>query len=146
MELLIKKMCSYNTLVYMGENDNTFRFSARFYFRESQFHQCFIYFDFFVICFQLESQSRNCYSNFSIFQVASFGYKFSVECLGDQRSRYNKKIYIFLSILSLLILLDILQNIFDMTIKTKHYIRTGCFTFLICLSSLKSTVLAFIQI
>ena len=56
------------------------------------------------------------------------------------------KIYIFLSILSLLILFDILQHIFDMTIKTKHYIRTGFFTFLIRSSSFKPTVLAFIQI
>ena len=57
-----------------------------------------------------------------------------------------KKIYMFLSILSLLILFDILQDIFGMTIKTKHYIRTGFFMFLICSSSLKPTLLAFTQI
>ena len=68
-----------------------------------------------VVC-----ESRNSYSKFSIFQIALFSYKKLNSWLSAQEeiksSRYNKKIYVFLSMLSLLILFDILKNIFDMTI------------------------------
>ena len=55
-----------------------------------------------VVC-----ESRCCYANISIFQIALFGYKRLnswLNVLGEiKRSRYSKKIYIFLSMLSLLI-------------------------------------------
>ena len=57
-------------------------------------------------------ESRSSYPIFSIFQIALFGYKrlnFRLNAKEEiKRSRYNKKIYIFLSMLSLLILFDIL--------------------------------------
>ena len=75
-------------------------FFAMIYFLESQFYQCFIYFDFFVVCSSASSESRNSYPNFSIFLIALFGYKRLNSRLNKQeeikRSRYNKKIYIFL--------------------------------------------------
>ena len=115
-------------------------------FRESQFYQCFIYFDFFVICFQLNVSHGTLTLVFRYFKQHHLDINSLLNAQEIKRSRYKKKIHILLSILSLLILFDIMQNIFDMTIKTKHYIRTGFFTFLICSSSLKPTVLSFIQI
>ena len=59
-----------------------------------------------VVC-----ESWNSYPKFSIFQIALLGYKRLNSRLNAQeeikRSRYNKKIYIFLSVLSLLILFDV---------------------------------------
>ena len=76
----------------------------------SQFYQCFIYFDFLRFVLQLVvCETENSYQNFSLFQIVLFGYRRLNSQLNAQeqikRNTYNKKIYIFLSMLSVLILL-----------------------------------------
>ena len=78
---------------------------CEFYFRESWFYQCFIYFDFFCgLFFSWLLWVTKFLPNFPIFLIALCGYKRLNSRLNTweeiKRSRYNTKIYILLSMFS----------------------------------------------